>query len=84
MWNLWDLQMMFGKLALAAIVGAAIGFERETHGQAAGLRTNILVCVGSCLLMMLSLHMEALYRHLAVEDSVVRLDPARIDRKSVV
>jgi putative Mg2+ transporter-C (MgtC) family protein len=80
MWNLqiWDLQMMFGKLALAAIIGAAIGFERETHGQAAGLRTNILVCVGSCLLMMLSLHMEALYRHLAVEDSVVRLDPARI------
>lgn len=75
---MWDLQMMFGKLALAAIIGAAIGFERETHGQAAGLRTNILVCVGSCLLMMLSLHMEALYRHLAVEDSVVRLDPARI------
>ena len=76
--QMWDLQMIFGKLALAAIIGAAIGFERETHGQAAGLRTNILVCVGSCLLMMLSLHMEALYRHLAVEDSVVRLDPARI------
>ena len=46
---MWDIQMMFGKLALAAIIGAAIGFERETHGQAAGLRTNILVCVGSCL-----------------------------------
>jgi putative Mg2+ transporter-C (MgtC) family protein len=75
---MWDIQMMFGKLALAAIIGAAIGFERETHGQAAGLRTNILVCVGSCLLMMLSLHMEELYRHLAVEDTVVRLDPARI------
>ena len=69
---------MFGKLALAAIVGGAIGFERETHGQAAGLRTNILVCVGSCLLMMLSLHMESLYRHLHQAQSVVRLDPARI------
>jgi putative Mg2+ transporter-C (MgtC) family protein len=76
--QMWDLQMMFGKLALAAIIGAAIGFERETHGQAAGLRTNILVCVGSCLLMMLSLHMEQLFRHLQVESSVVRLDPARI------
>ena len=76
--NWWDLQMMFGKLALAAIIGAAIGFERETHGQAAGLRTNILVCVGSCLLMMLSLHMEALHRHLDLEQTVVRLDPARI------
>jgi putative Mg2+ transporter-C (MgtC) family protein len=78
MLNWWDLQMMFGKLALAALIGAGIGFERETHGQAAGLRTNILVCVGSCLLMMLSLHMEVLHRHLAVEGSVVRLDPARI------
>ena len=76
--QMWDLQMMFGKLALAAVIGAAIGFERETHGQAAGLRTNILVCVGSCLLMMLSLHMEGLHRHLAVDQSVVRLDPARI------
>jgi putative Mg2+ transporter-C (MgtC) family protein len=73
-----DWQMMFGKLALAAVIGAAIGFERETHGQAAGLRTNILVCVGSCLLMMLSLHMEALHRHLEMEQTVVRLDPARI------
>jgi putative Mg2+ transporter-C (MgtC) family protein len=76
--QMWDLQMLFGKLALAAVIGAAIGFERETHGQAAGLRTNILVCVGSCLLMMLSLHMEALHRHLGVADSVVRLDPGRI------
>ena len=76
--NWWDLQMMFGKLALAALIGGGIGFERETHGQSAGLRTNILVCVGSCLLMMLSLHMEAIYRHLEMEHTVVRLDPARI------
>jgi putative Mg2+ transporter-C (MgtC) family protein len=69
---------MLGKLALSALIGGAIGFERETHGQAAGLRTNILVCVGSCLLMMLSLHMEELHRHLEVEQSVVRLDPGRI------
>ncbi len=67
-----------GPLSLAALVGGAIGLEREMHGQAAGLRTNILVCVGSCLLMMLSLHMEALHRHLAVDQSVVRLDPGRI------
>lgn len=75
---MWELEIMLGKLALSALIGAAIGFERETHGQAAGLRTNILVCVGSCLLMMLSLHMEELHRHLSVEQSVVRLDPARI------
>jgi putative Mg2+ transporter-C (MgtC) family protein len=75
---MWELELWLGKLALSALIGGAIGFERETHGQAAGLRTNILVCVGSCLLMMLSLHMEELHRHLEVDQSVVRLDPARI------
>jgi putative Mg2+ transporter-C (MgtC) family protein len=76
--QMWEFEAMLGKLALSALIGGAIGFERETHGQAAGLRTNILVCVGSCLLMMLSLHMVELHRHLEVEKSVVRLDPARI------
>jgi putative Mg2+ transporter-C (MgtC) family protein len=67
----------FGKILLAAILGGAIGFERESHGQAAGFRTNILVSVGACLMMMLSLEMEHLFRHLT-SDAVVRLDPGRI------
>ncbi len=70
----WDL----AKLLIAALIGGAIGFEREAHGQAAGLRTYILVCVGACLMMMLSMEMEHFYRHLSVDQSVVRLDPARI------
>jgi len=67
-----------GKLILAAVIGAAIGLERQAHGQAAGLRTNILVCVGACLMMQLSLNMEELFRHLDQAESVVRLDPGRI------
>ncbi len=67
-----------GKLLLAAVVGGAIGFEREAHGQAAGFRTYLIVGIASCLMMMLSLHMEELYRSLAVDKSVVRLDPGRI------
>ncbi len=78
MWDAQDLVISLGKLALAAVVGGAIGFEREAHGQSAGLRTNILVCVGACLMMQLSLHMEAIFRHLPEATSVVRLDPARI------
>ena len=66
-----------GKLILAALLGGAIGFERESHGQAAGIRTNLLVCVGACLMMLLSLHMEEIFRHLTA-DSSVRLDPGRI------
>jgi putative Mg2+ transporter-C (MgtC) family protein len=78
MWEWQEICLGLGKLGLAAVIGGAIGFERETHGQAAGLRTNILVCVGSCLLMMLSLHMEELFRFLSVDHTVVRLDPGRI------
>jgi putative Mg2+ transporter-C (MgtC) family protein len=78
MWDMTDILISLGKLALAAAVGGAIGFEREAHGQAAGLRTNILVCVGACLMMQLSLHMEELFRHLPQDLSVVRLDPGRI------
>jgi putative Mg2+ transporter-C (MgtC) family protein len=78
MWDLNHVTWELARLVLAATVGAAIGFEREAHGQAAGLRTFILVTVGACLMMMLSLEMEEIYRHLAVDQSVVRLDPARI------
>jgi len=77
---MWDIQYFtweLARLAIAAAVGAAIGFEREAHGQAAGLRTFILISVAACLMMMLSLHIEELYRHLG-DQSVVRLDPARI------
>ena len=67
-----------GKLFLAAVLGGSIGFERESHGQSAGFRTNILVTVGACLMMMVSLHMEELFRYLDQSKSVVRLDPGRI------
>jgi putative Mg2+ transporter-C (MgtC) family protein len=76
-----DTQVIFsdiGKLLLAAVVGGAIGFEREAHGQAAGFRTYLIVGVASCLMMMLSLHMEELFRAVPVDRSVVRLDPGRI------
>jgi putative Mg2+ transporter-C (MgtC) family protein len=38
------------KLALAALLGAAMGWERELKGKAAGLRTHMLVAVGAALL----------------------------------
>lgn len=39
------------KLLLAVLLGGIIGFEREVAGKPAGLRTNILICVGATLLM---------------------------------
>ncbi|WP_246504930.1 MgtC/SapB family protein [Microvirga antarctica] len=51
--TLSDLEMV-GRLALAAGLGSMIGFERERLLWAAGLRTHMLVAVGSCLIMIVS------------------------------
>ena len=47
----WD---MIGRLALSALLGSFIGYERERLAWAAGLRTHMLVCVGSTLIMIVS------------------------------
>ena len=44
------------RLLLAALAGSLIGLERERLAWAAGLRTHMLVCVGACLLMIVSAH----------------------------
>jgi putative Mg2+ transporter-C (MgtC) family protein len=44
------------KLLVAVICGGAIGFERELSHKPAGLRTNVLVCVGATLFMIVSRH----------------------------
>ena len=45
---------LVSRLLVAAALGSAIGFERERLSWAAGLRTHMLVCVGACLLMIVS------------------------------
>ena len=72
-----EILVSFGKIALAAVLGGVIGFERESKGQFAGFRTILLISIGSCLMMMLSLHMPLLYESMGA-DSVLRIDPARI------
>lgn len=61
--------ILVARLALAALMGAFIGLEREAHGRPAGLRTHTLVALGSCLIMLISVY--------AFPDSSVR-DPARL------
>ena len=45
------------RLVLTLLVGGAIGLERERSNQAAGLRTHILIAIGSTTLMILSMSM---------------------------
>ena len=42
----WEMVL---KLVVAILLGSLIGLERETHGRPAGLRTHVLVCMGSTL-----------------------------------
>jgi putative Mg2+ transporter-C (MgtC) family protein len=57
------------KIILAAFLGGIIGLEREIANKEAGLRTNILIGVGSCLITILSLK---------ISTSVATADPARL------
>ncbi len=42
------------RLVLASFLGGVIGLEREIHGREAGVRTTLLVCLGSALFMVIS------------------------------
>jgi len=43
------------RLVVATVAGGLIGIEREYKGKPAGMRTNMLMCLGSCLVMILSI-----------------------------
>lgn len=78
---MWFMQsetgVIFVKLLLSALSGLLIGYEREVHGQAAGLRTNILVCLSGCLLMIISLNITEIFASYT-QSSTVRVDPSRV------
>ena len=62
------------RLLLSVVLGGLIGWERERSNHAAGLRTHILVCMGSALIMLLSIYGFADF----VDEVNVRIDPARL------
>jgi putative Mg2+ transporter-C (MgtC) family protein len=49
----WSLALqVVVRLLLAALFGGIVGYEREQHGKAAGLRTHMLVCLGTTIIIM--------------------------------
>jgi putative Mg2+ transporter-C (MgtC) family protein len=57
---------------LTLFLSGLIGLERQVHKRDAGLRTHILVALGSALIMLTSLYVFDIYK------DVVSLDPVRI------
>lgn len=60
--ELWELLIDFNtwsvifRVVLAAVLGGLIGSERGRHGRAAGMRTHILVCLGSAITSLTGLY----------------------------
>lgn len=69
MFDSLDLQMLM-RLFLAAFLGGIVGIERGSGDRPAGLRTHILVCTGSALIMVVSMY--------AFDGFDVPRDPGRI------
>jgi putative Mg2+ transporter-C (MgtC) family protein len=64
------------RLGVAAALGAAVGLERELREREAGLRTHMLVSVGSALFTLASAY--GFHEFLTAGGNIVRADPTRI------
>jgi putative Mg2+ transporter-C (MgtC) family protein len=65
------------RLALAALLGSMIGLEREVRGRQAGFRTNLLVCLGSAMVMLVSIRLTV-HPWEPLGDYIISVDPGRI------
>lgn len=77
-----DERTIVVRLALALLLGGLLGLERELRGQAAGLRTHLIVSLGACLFTLVSL--AAAETVAGPEPSPVRADITRIASQIVV
>ena len=55
-WPIGNLMLCIISLVFSVVLCGAIGFERERRGRSAGLRTHLLVGVGSCIIMIVSIY----------------------------
>ena len=69
----WDALL---RLSVAAALGAAVGVERELRDREAGIRTHLLVSLGSALFTIVSAY--GFHEFLASGQAVIRADPTRI------
>jgi putative Mg2+ transporter-C (MgtC) family protein len=60
------------RIVLAFVLSGIVGMERESGNRPAGLRTHILVCLGSTLVMLVSFYMFEQYK------GQTTIDPARL------
>ena len=69
----WDAVL---RLSIAGALGGAVGFERERRDREAGIRTHLLVSMGSALFTIVSAY--GFHEFLVGGGTIVRADPTRI------
>lgn len=67
-----DLKTIAFRLGVSFVLACIIGFERERNNQPAGLRTHVLISIGSTMFMLLSLLIPGMFK--GIHES----DPSRI------
>jgi putative Mg2+ transporter-C (MgtC) family protein len=80
---MFEMNDMMLRIVMAAVLGAVVGFEREVTHKAAGLRTHMLVCMGACIFMVLSMTNLAEFTTFGLDQSQhpkmnLNFDPSRI------
>ena len=63
-------------LVIALAAGGMIGLERSYHGRPAGFRTHALVCLSSCMLMVLTVYQDTWFSALSLDQ--ISVDPTRM------
>ena len=76
-----DLEIIL-RLVLASFLGGLVGLEREVHGREAGVRTYLLVSLGSALIMIVSEYLVFEYQGKFSSD-IFRVDPGRIAAQAI-
>ncbi|MGD0828832.1 MAG: MgtC/SapB family protein [Desulfobaccales bacterium] len=71
-----------GRLVLAALLGGVVGLEREIHGRPAGIRTYLILSLGTALLMVLSEYLLVAY-HSKYPGLGLQGDPGRIAGQAI-
>ncbi|MBD3636642.1 MAG: MgtC/SapB family protein [Crocinitomicaceae bacterium] len=76
LWSLLDV-------LIAAVLGGVIGFERESKGKPAGLRTNMVIAASAAIIVMLSRQLLVDF-DLHFTRDVIKADPVRIIQSIVI
>ena len=77
-----SFQSVLFRLFLAMLFSSVIGWEREFNSRPAGIRTNVMVCVGVTIVAMIQMEIINMVLGIAISnpglEGVVRADPVRL------